>query len=654
MSRRQALLRLSPLALVLLVGGGYGFNGWARGHVLEMSKGNVTSLDCRACHFGGAGPRDYARELLHPSPRGLALAADGGELYVSCEGTDEVVVVSTSEREVLRRLRVGSRPNGLAASPDGALVYVALTGEDRVAAVDAQNGEELGSLPVGRAPIGLDLDRAGALLAVANSDSDDVSIVAIDGAGSMSERARLAAGRQPYEVALSEDGRRAFVANRLAVVGELRAVPSSELTVIDVARKRVVNRASLHSSHLSEGVATSDELGLALVPFVRVRNTLPITQVSRGWVMTSGLGLLSPFDGNVRQFPLDEMNAYFADPSGVVIDAGRARAYVASGGADCVSVVDLRRVAELAAACEGDGPGEWADHLGISAEYVIARVPVGPNPRALILSPDGGTLYVAERLGDALAFVDTEALEVVARVGLGAPPVPSAERRGEIVFHNAAVTFQGQFACRSCHPDGHVDGLAYDFAIDGLGLNILDNRSLLGIADTAPFKWNGKNESLHVQCGPRFAMVLTFADPFPENELDDLVAYIESLPPPLHPQGTELNAAQLRGKHLFERAADKDGEEIAPGDRCTFCHPPPLFTNRLPSTVATKAKTDTVEQFDTPHLVGIGFSAPYLHDGRARTLEEIWTVHSPENTHGKVNDMTKAQLNDLVEYLKTL
>ena len=59
-------------------------------------------------------------------------------------------------------------------------------------------------------------------------------------------------------------------------------------------------------------------------------------------------------------------------------------------------------------------------------------------------------------------------------------------------------------------------------------------------------------------------------------------------------------------------------------------------------------------KFDTPHLFAVGSSAPYLHDGRSRTLEGIWTVHSPENTHGATNDLTKAQLNDLVIYLRSL
>ena len=63
---------------------------------------------------------------------------------------------------------------------------------------------------------------------------------------------------------------------------------------------------------------------------------------------------------------------------------------------------------------------------------------------------------------------------------------------------------------------------------------------------------------------------------------------------------------------------------------------------------------DRQGKFDVPHLNNIYDSAPYLHNGMANTLEEIWTVHNPYDTHGYTNDMTKDQLNDLIEYLKTL
>ncbi len=105
---------------------------------------------------------------------------------------------------------------------------------------------------------------------------------------------------------------------------------------------------------------------------------------------------------------------------------------------------------------------------------------------------------------------------------------------------------------------------------------------------------------------------------------------------------------------LFERTRTNDGREIPDEGRCVYCHFPPYFTDRQQRDVGTKQALDTISKFDVPHLNNIYDSAPYLHNGMANTLEEIWTVHNPYDKHGVTNDMTKDQLNDLIEYLKTL
>ena len=70
--------------------------------------------------------------------------------------------------------------------------------------------------------------------------------------------------------------------------------------------------------------------------------------------------------------------------------------------------------------------------------------------------------------------------------------------------------------------------------------------------------------------------------------------------------------------------------------------------------MGTGKPTDRSPVFDTPHLTNVAYSSPYLHDGSAGTLEEIWTVFNPKDTHGVSNDLTKDELNDLIEYLKRL
>jgi len=115
-----------------------------------------------------------------------------------------------------------------------------------------------------------------------------------------------------------------------------------------------------------------------------------------------------------------------------------------------------------------------------------------------------------------------------------------------------------------------------------------------------------------------------------------------------------LTPAQARGKAIFERTKTKDGRDIPALGRCVTCHFPPLYTDRSKRDVGTKQWLDRQGTFDVPHLNNIYDSAPYLHNGSAATLEEIWTVFNPYDTHGVTNDMTKDELNDLIEFIKTL
>ncbi|TWW09458.1 hypothetical protein E3A20_14120 [Planctomyces bekefii] len=59
-------------------------------------------------------------------------------------------------------------------------------------------------------------------------------------------------------------------------------------------------------------------------------------------------------------------------------------------------------------------------------------------------------------------------------------------------------------------------------------------------------------------------------------------------------------------------------------------------------------------RYDTPTLLGIYRSAPYLHHGRAATLHDVLTTANPKDQHGKTSQLTPAEINDLVEFLKAL
>jgi YVTN family beta-propeller protein len=410
---------------------------------------------------------------------------------------------------------------------------------------------------------------------------------------------------------------------------------------------------------MMENIAFTPAGDLAFVTLIRPKNLVPSIQVERGFMMTHGIGIIEQKkDGRIIQLLLDEPNAYYPDPFDIVITPDGKRAFISSSGVDFISVVDIDSIRNLIAGSSSEMLNSYSNNLGISSRYVVKRIPTGANPKGLALSPDGKKLYVAEQLEDRISVINTGNLETVSTIDLGGPKKVTVARRGKRLFANAGHTFQNQYSCYTCHPDYHEDGLVYNMASKDMGRNLTNTQSLRDIRDTPPFKWNGKNQTVFKQDGIRFSTVLTRTEKFSYKDLDAITSFIMTAipyPPNLqHNRTGELNEVQLRGKAIFERTTNTKGKVIPLANRCITCHPPPYFTNLKLADVGTLAVSDDSMKFDTPHLNNIYASPPYLHDGRAASLEEIWTRYNPDDKHGVANDLPKMQLNELIEYLKTL
>ena len=646
--RRRLLLALA----VVVIGAVAAFEGFARPGMRSMAmKGRSQDAGCTTCH-GPKGPPGGSAPHGMPQPRPWSMAVDAEVLYVACEGLALVARVDLPSGHRLRPLAVDAAPTGLALSPDRHRLAVSLGSQDRVLIVETSTQRVEASVAVGRAPAGLAWDLSGARLFVANAAGSDVSVVDV---AAHREIRRLPAGREPFVVVRSPDGGTIAVVSRRVELDHAAALPRSRVTLIDPQAAQVRCDVDLPSCHMGEGAAFTPDGRHLLVPAVLVRNRLPILQVARGWVMSSVLAVIDPTAATVVYVPLTEAHRGFADPSGVAVSPDGRRVYVAAGGLDEVAELDLPALLAMAAQADAGQRQRLCD----TRRYLLRRIPVGPNPRAVLALPSsaGPRVAVAEHLGEGVRVLEEGRAPRLLPVADVVPLDPVA--RGARVFHSARFAFQHAFSCRSCHPGGHTDGLTYDFDVDGVGENIVLNRSLRGVAGTSPFKWVGSNPTLKHQCGPRFAMVLTRADPMDDAELGDLVSYLHSLraPPPVSQagrlEGRDTGAVE-RGRLLFERTTRKDGTPIAASGRCITCHPPPLYTTRAPADVGTQGPRDKTGSFDIPHLTGIGSKAPYLHDGRALSLEEIWTAPDVGDRHGVVTDLDKHDLNDLVEFLRGL
>src|SRR5579859_3558856 len=583
-----------------------------------------------------------ARKERYLSPIEMALSPDGRLLYVVCQDSDEVRVVDAITHKVVGIAPVGRAPRGIALSPDGRRLYITNAWSDTVSVIDTDSLKVVQTLVTGFEPSGIVVDRSGQTLYVANRLSGDVSVIDLN-AGQ--ETKRLLAGRGASYLALSPDGKWIYCTHIYPNLGAFRSQPNSEITVIDTARQTVVERKTLHNVAGVFHVAMSTDGRLGVVAQLRPKNLIPLAHVEHGWVFGDSLTLFGDDVGEAVQIPIDELDRYYALPWGVAIAPDKSKIFITTAGSESVTVIDVKHLLQTV----GSQHQLFVNDLSASADYVSARIPVGHNPRGVLISQDGKHVYVANRLDDNISVIDTASNQVASTIDLGGPQTVDALRRGERLFFTAGLAFQGQFGCANCHLDATIDGLQWDLEPDGFGKDIVDNRSLEDLAGTEPFKWNGGNPDMPTECGPRTEKFFFRSQSFNQQQLTDLVTFVYSLPyRPNRYRATngDLSPAQERGKAIFERTSYKSGKPIAEANQCGTCHSGPKYTNKQEVDVGTGKLTDRSPVIDVPQLSNVAYSGPYLHDGSARSLEEIWTVFNPKDTHGVTND--------LIEYLKTL
>jgi YVTN family beta-propeller protein len=594
-----------------------------------------------------------ADDVDYASPLELLISPDGARLYVLCQQSEEVRVLDASTYAVIKNIAVGHVPRGISLSPSGDRLFVTNTWDDTLSVIDTRTLSVTATWPVGMEPSSVVEDRAGKQLFVANRISNDVAVL---DAQTGAEEKRLLAGRGSSYLTLSPDGRRIYATHVYPNPSPHRTAPESEITVIDTARAVVVDRMPLHGVAGVFHLAFSTDGRIGVVAEYHPKNLVPLAHLEHGGAIAYTLTLFGADVGKPIEVPLDELERYASQPFGVAIATNMSRLYVTIGGSECVIVIDLPRLLRFIHARPRPASGSFAYDLAASANYVIARIPVGHNPRGLALTRDGSKLFVANRLEDTISVIDTRSNRVSSTIKLSGPKTVNVQRHGEQAFYSARYSFQGQISCSSCHIDSTFDGLTWDLEPDGFGRDIVDNKMLEGVKNTEPYKWNGGNPNLPTECGPRTEMYFWRAEQYDDLTLTDLVIYIRNMPTRPNrwkPLGRELTPAQERGLAIFERDTDKFGKPIAEYNRCSYCHSGPKGTNQKLFDVGTRKPTDNGNLLKSAPLTEIALTAPYLHDGSARTLEEIWTVYNPEDKHGRTNDLTKDELNDLIEYLRT-
>lgn len=287
---------------------------------------------------------------------------------------------------------------------------------------------------------------------------------------------------------------------------------------------------------------------------------------------------------------------------------------------------------------------------------VHTTVSVGAGPSGIALSRDGKTAWVLNAFDHTISRLERKdgIVQAVRTTQFTGETLPNEVVEGRKLFFSAVDSRMSSqttgISCASCHLEGREDGHVWNFTDGPRQTPSLAGRML---SKTAPFHWNGEFEGLtqfmattvnHRMGGVGVSAAM-------ERQI---AAFIDAQPTPDNPHRTAtLNEQQLRGLAAFAKA------------QCNTCHKGDTLTDNSFVDVGTFVKDgplrDDLRRFmhgglNTPSLLGIARTAPYLHDGSAMTLKERLQRDQLRHNdlHGKVSQLSDAEMDDLVEYLKTL
>ncbi len=264
----------------------------------------------------------------------------------------------------------------------------------------------------------------------------------------------------------------------------------------------------------------------------------------------------------------------------------------------------------------------------------------GDGPRGMVTV--GTKVYAAEYFSDSVGMIDYESPDTHTKsFALGQKKPLSETRRGELLFNDARICFQGWQSCANCHPEGRADGLNWDLLNDGIG-NPKQTKSLLLSHKTPPSMITGIRADTETAVRAGLQHILFTVQP--EETAKAIDMYLKSLQPVPSPylQKGKLSKAARRGEKIFKKVG------------CGDCHTPLLYTNLKKYDVGVGTDPENNRTFDTSTLIELWRTAPYLYDGRAELMFEVFTTFNTDDTHGAVSKVDKDCLFDLVEYVLSL
>jgi DNA-binding beta-propeller fold protein YncE len=578
-----------------------------------------------------AGTREGWTDDLDRSPIDLALGPAEAWLATANQTSDSVSLIELPSGKLLDEITVGARPAAIVTDPVEPRIFVttAHDGHLRLLRVEQQKLVIEASIDLGGEPHGIALSRDRASVYVALTATSQVAVVDL---ADRRLRTRIDVGRWPRYLTVSNDGKRLAVGTS----GDLG------VCLVDLESNQLLFQERYYALNIGHLISSPDGQHIVHPWTLYGNNAITPPLIRQGWVIASRLGRLR-WDGPSHReaIALDSPGVAVSDVFGIGYTAGQRQLVVSAGGTH-----ELLVYAQDALPWREYGIGDHLDRDLQRDTQLFWRIPVGGRPMGLRPSSRDAVVFVANYLENSVQEVDVVERRIVRAIGLGGPATPSLVRRGESIFLDGQRSLDQWYSCHSCHYEGGSNAVRMDTMNDGTPNTFKTVLPLYHLKETGPWTWHGWQKDLDAAL--RHSLTTTMLGKQPtDDDTAALHAYLEQLqapPNPLQPASAESRAAVERGQRLFH--SEKAG--------CAQCHPGPRYTDNDLHDVGLGSSKDKYPVFNTPSLNGVFRKVRLLHDGRAKSLEQVLTeFHNPAKVTGK-GDLSADELRDLIEFLKTL
>jgi YVTN family beta-propeller protein len=436
--------------------------------------------------------------------------------------------------------------------------------------------------------------------------------------------------REPSCAVISRDGNYLFVSNYLPAQRADVDTVASCVSVIDLKKMIKIKDIQLaNGSNALRGMCLSPDGKYIFITHNLGRFQVPTNQLQQGWMNTSAITVVDAVGlEKLGSVLLDDPDRGAAGIWGIHCTPDKI--VITHSGTHEISVVDYPEMMKKFIAY----PDKPSLDYDLRFLYGIRRrIPLmGNGPRNFVVSNEKA--YIPTYFSDTLNVVNLSDYQVDIHA-LAPNRIESAADKGEKYFHDAAYCFQGWQSCIGCHPDGRTDGMNWDLMNDGVG-NPKNCKSMLYSHVTPPSMISGIRESAELAVRKGFSLI-QFAEISEENAscVDEYLKALRPVPSPYLVDGKLSEKAEL-GKKVFDKL------------HCGECHSGIYFTDMKLHRIGEDIEFE--KGWDTPTLIECWRTAPYLFDGRATTMEDVFEIHK----HGIDKKVSKKEVEALAEYVNSL